>query len=45
MGYFVGTKFLFMISGELEEVAHKDEINVDELIQMYEERLMGAISE
>ena len=39
LGYLVGTRFLFMINGELEEVARKDEISAEALLLMYEERL------
>ena len=39
LGYLAGTKFLFMINGELEEVAQKDEITAETLLFMYEERL------
>ena len=38
LGYLVGTRFFFMINGELEEVAQKDEIASETLLQMYEER-------
>ncbi len=38
LGYLVGTRFFFMINGELEEVAQKDEITAETLLQMYEER-------
>ena len=41
LGYLVGTRFLFMIDGELEEVAQKDEITAEALLPMYEERLVG----
>ena len=40
LGYRVGTRFLFMINGELEEVAKKDEIGAETLLLMYEERLI-----
>ena len=39
LGYLVGTRFFFMIDGELEEVARKDEITAEALLLMYEERL------
>ena len=39
LGYLAGTRFLFMINGELEEVAQKDEIEAETLLLMYEERL------
>ena len=42
LGYLVGTRFFFMINGELEEVAEKDEVAAATLLLMYEERLMGA---
>lgn len=42
LGYLVGTRFFFMINGELEEVARKDEIAAETLRLMYEEKLMGA---
>ena len=40
LGYLVGTRFLFMINGELEEVAQKDEITAETLLLTYEERLI-----
>jgi heme exporter protein A len=40
LGYLVGTRFLFMINGELEEVAQKDEITAGTLLLTYEERLI-----
>ncbi len=40
LGYHVGTRFLFMIDGELETVAHKDGISGEALMQKYEERLI-----
>jgi heme exporter protein A len=40
LGYRIGTRFLFMINGELEEVAKKDEIGAETLLLMYEERLI-----
>ena len=40
LGYHVGTKFLFMIDGELEAVAHKDGVSGKTLTQKYEERLI-----
>jgi len=39
LGYLVGTRFLFMINGELEEIAQQDQISENTLVQMYEERL------
>ena len=42
LGYLVGTRFLFMIDGELEEVAQKDEITAEALLLMYEDRLIGT---
>ena len=39
LGYLAGTRFLFMVNGELEEVAQKDEITAEALLLMYEERL------
>ena len=39
LGYLVGTRFFFMINGELEEVAQKGEIAAETLLRMYEERL------
>ena len=44
LGYLVGTRFLFMINGELDEIAKKDEIEVETLIHMYEERLTDTTS-
>ena len=40
LGYLAGTRFHFMINGELEEIAQKDEIKVETLLLMYEERLI-----
>lgn len=42
LGYLVGTRFLFMINGDLEEIAQKDEIPQEDLLQRYEERIMGT---
>ncbi|MCY4404564.1 MAG: ABC transporter ATP-binding protein [Candidatus Poribacteria bacterium] len=42
LGYLVGTRFLFMINGELEEIAQQDEISENTLVQMYEERLTAV---
>lgn len=39
LGYLIGTRFFFMINGELEEIAKQDEISEKTLVQMYEERL------
>ena len=39
LGYLVGTRFFFMIDGELEAVARKDEITAETLLLMYEARL------
>ena len=41
LGYLVGTRFFFMIDGELEEVAQKDEITAEALLLMYEERVVS----
>jgi ABC-type multidrug transport system ATPase subunit len=43
LGYLVGTRFLFMIDGELEEIAQKDEITAETLLLRYEERLIGTL--
>lgn len=40
LGYLAGTRFLFMMNGELEEVAQKDEISAETLLLTYEERLI-----
>lgn len=42
LGYLVGTRFLFMINGDLEEIAQKDEIPQEDLLQRYEERIMST---
>ena len=42
LGYLVGTRFLFMINGELEEIAQKEEIEAETLLHMYEERLIDT---
>ena len=39
LGYLVGSRFLFMINGELEGVAQKDDISAETLLHTYEERL------
>ena len=39
LGYLVGTRFLFMINGELEAVAEKAKISAETLLLTYEERL------
>ena len=44
LGYLVGTRFFFMINGELEEIAKKDEIEVETLLHMYEKRLIDTTS-
>ena len=40
LGYLAGTRFLFMINGELEEVAQKGEISAETLLLTYEEKLI-----
>ncbi len=42
LGYLIGTRFFFMIDGELEEIAGQDEISKKTLVQMYEERLKAV---
>lgn len=42
LGYLVGTRFLFMIHGELKEVSQKDEIEAETLLRTYEERLTNT---
>ena len=42
LGYHVGTRFLFMINGVLEEIAQKDEISEEDLLQRYEERIIDT---
>ncbi len=44
LGHLVGSRFCFMINGELEEIAQKDEISEDVLLSMYEERLLDTAS-
>ena len=39
LGYLVGSRFLFMINGALEEIAQKDDISAETLLLTYEERL------
>ena len=39
LGYLVGTRFFFMIGGELEEVGQEGEITAETLLRMYEARL------
>ena len=43
LGYLAGTRFLFMINGELEAVARKDEIARDALVHLYEERTINPV--
>ena len=43
LGYLAGTRFLFMINGELEEIAQKDEIEAETLLRMYEKRLTNNV--
>ncbi len=43
LGCLVGTKFFFMINGEVEEIAHKDEIEQEALQKMYEERMTHTV--
>ncbi len=42
LGYLVGTRFLFMINGNLEEVAQKDEISEEDLRCRYEKRIIDT---
>ena len=42
LGYLVGTRFLFMIDGDLEEIAQKDEISEEDLLYRYEERIVDT---
>ena len=44
LGYFVGTRFFFMINGDLEEVAQRDEITAEWLLLMYEEKMQSNLS-
>ena len=39
LGYLVGTRFFFMINGELEEVAQEGEVTAEVLLRMYEAQL------
>lgn len=43
LGYLAGTRFLFMLNGELEAVANKDDIAMDALARLYEERVVNLI--
>lgn len=43
LGYLAGTRFLFMINGELEAVANKDDIAVGALVRLYEERVVNLV--
>ena len=43
LGYLAGTRFIFMIKGELEEVARKDEIEAETLRLTYEEKLIDNV--
>ena len=40
LGSLVGTRFFFMLNGELEEVAQASEITTETLLRMYEEKLV-----
>ena len=40
LGSLVGTRFFFMLNGELEEVAQASEITAETLLRMYEEKLV-----
>ena len=44
LGYLVGTRFFFMINGELEEIAQKDEITAEALLVMYEKKMQSSLS-
>lgn len=41
LGYLAGTRFLFMVNGELEEIASKDKISAETLLHLYENRLIN----
>jgi len=41
LGYLAGTRFLFMVNGELEEIASKSDISAETLLHLYEERLIN----
>ena len=43
LGCLVGTRFLFMINGELEEIAHKNEIDKETLQKLYEVRVVDTV--
>ncbi|RKU25517.1 hypothetical protein C6497_15690 [Candidatus Poribacteria bacterium] len=43
LGYLVGTRFLFMINGELEEIAQKNEIDKETLQKLYEVRMVDTV--
>ena len=43
LGYLACTRFLFMLNGELEAVANKDDIAMDALARLYEERVVNLI--
>ena len=45
LGYLVGTRFLFMLNGELDEVAQRDEIEAETLRRTYEDRLTNDVSQ
>ena len=42
LGYLVGTRFHFMINGDLEEIAQKNEISEEDLLLRYEERVIDT---
>lgn len=42
LGYLVGTRLLFMINGVLEEIAKKDDISQEDLLQRYEETIIDT---
>jgi len=40
LGYLAGSRFLFLLNGQIEAIAKRDEIEVDELSRRYEKGLM-----
>ncbi len=44
LGYRAGTRFLFMINGALEEIAHKEDTTPETLLRLYEERVLEPVS-
>jgi heme exporter protein A len=42
LGYHAGSRFLFLLNGQIEAIGNKDEIELEALSRRYEERLKGS---